>query len=717
MLFALLVAWLVFAGLYPWFPGVQRFEVGTVPTVELHAPRDVSYVSDVLTRQRREEAGASVAEVRVFDPAVRARRVADLDRRLERIDVVRRDVTLSAAARESAVRSLGEDVLSERSAAALVAASETQWRAVVEQARAALGRALASPLGSTADVDAQRLQLAGFLPPELGPDLAGATVELASPFVAETVALDRERTATLRAEAMARVEPVEVSVAANDVVVRPGQALTALDIERLDWLGLRSRPLSPSAVLATAAVSALVGACWGGFLFVMRPLGLRRLLHMALAAVMLGVPFAMLRVALPFVLPDGANHYLWSALPIAVVAMTAAVLLDPVSALMVAVTIAVGVGFLATNIPPENGPLLAQDAMRLVLHVAASSIAGLLVAAQTDRVQRFLAAGAAAGLAGACVLLAFWLLNPARTLQDLPWILGASALGGVGSGVLTLAAMVGLSRPFGVITRIRLLELAQLSHPLLRRLQDEAPGTFQHAVLVGNLAERAADRIGANAQLARVGAYYHDVGKLVAPSFFVENVHPDANPHEGLDPVQSTRVIHQHVTAGLELARRAGLPPAVTQFIPEHHGTRLMTFFYRRAAESDPDVDVELFRYPGPRPSSRESALVMIADACEATVRASIDRTEERIRAIVDSVIRERIEEHQFDECDVSMRDLAAVADSFTRSLAAVYHPRVPYPQPTTRELDARRVEALPPPPSARAEAPRSLGVPGTDDA
>lgn len=717
VIFALVVAWAVFAGLYPWFPGVQRFDVGTVPSVEVHAPRDVTYVSEILTRQQRDRAASAVADVRVFDPSVRARRLADLDRRLERIDVVRRDVTLSAAARDSGIRAFGEDVLSERSASALGTASEVQWKLVGDQARALLGRVLALPLSNAADVEAQRSQLGSMLQPELGPDLTEATVELVAPFVVETLSVDRERTAAQRAEAVAAVEPVSVSVAANDVVVKPGTALSDLDVERLDWLGLRSRALSPSAVLATGAMSALIGGMWGGFLFVVRPLGLRRLLHLALAAVLLGVPFAAFRVALPFVLPDEPSHYLWSALPFAAAAMTAAVLLDTLSALMVAVTIAVGIGFVSTNIPAENGTLLVQDAVRLVLYTAATSIGGVFVVAQTDRVQRFIGAGMVSAGAGVSVLLSFWLLNPARGLMELPWLLGTAGIGGLAAAGVTLIAMVSLSRPFGVITRIRLLELAQLSHPLLRRLQDEAPGTFQHSVLVGNLAERAADRIGANAQLARVGAYYHDVGKLVAPTFFVENVHPNENPHEGLDPVQSTRVIHQHVTAGMELARRAGVPPAVTQFIPEHHGTRLMTFFYRRAAEDDPDVDVELFRYPGPRPSSRESALVMIADACEATVRASLDRSEERIRGIVDGVIRERIEEHQFDECDITLRDLATAADSFTRALAAVYHPRVPYPAPTTRELDARRVEALPPPPSARAEGPRPLGLASSDDA
>ena len=234
------------------------------------------------------------------------------------------------------------------------------------------------------------------------------------------------------------------------------------------------------------------------------------------------------------------------------------------------------------------------------------------------------------------------------------------------------------------------MELAQLSHPLLRRLQDEAPGTFQHSMLLGNLAERAADRIGANALLVRVGAYYHDIGKLISPEFFVENFGDDENPHEGLSPLQSTRLIHQHVTGGIELARRERLPGAVTQFIPQHHGTRLMTFFYREAAAEDPDIDPEGFRYPGPKPQSRETALVMLADACEAAVRAAGDRSSDRIREIVGGIIAERIEETELDECDISLRDLRVVADSYAATLNAVYHPRVEYPEPSARERGRR---------------------------
>ena len=267
---------------------------------------------------------------------------------------------------------------------------------------------------------------------------------------------------------------------------------------------------------------------------------------------------------------------------------------------------------------------------------------------------------------------------------------GAAATGGILAAMIAVGAFVLLSRPFGIITRVELMELAQLNHRLLRRLQDEAPGTFQHSVLVGNLAERAADHIGVDPLLVRIGAYYHDVGKLVGPEFFYENLGDADNPHDGLDPLQSTRVIHQHVTGGVEIARREGLPEAIVQFIAQHHGTRLMTYFYRRAAESDADIDPEIFRYDGPKPQSRETALVMLADSSEAAVRADPDRSAEHISEVIEEIIRERVEEGQFDECDLSLRDLRVIADSFGSALNAVYHPRVEYPDPTDHELAER---------------------------
>jgi putative nucleotidyltransferase with HDIG domain len=288
------------------------------------------------------------------------------------------------------------------------------------------------------------------------------------------------------------------------------------------------------------------------------------------------------------------------------------------------------------------------------------------------------------------VLLATWLIDPNRETNDLAWMAMASAANGALSAFLSVGIFVTLGSVFGITTRVQLLEMSQLSQPLLRRLQDDAPATFQHSVIVANLAEKGAFVIGADALLARVGAYYHDVGKLMRPGFYVENQFGEENPHDALDPIDSANIIIDHVTAGLQLARQYKLPARVQAFIPEHHGTRLVTYFYRKASEEDPTVSPELFRYPGPKPQTRETAIAMLADSCEAVVRASPIHTTERISELVDEVFNERLTEGQLDESELTLRNLRELAQSFKDTLRAVYHPRVEYPQPTAAELRMR---------------------------
>jgi hypothetical protein len=300
-----------------------------------------------------------------------------------------------------------------------------------------------------------------------------------------------------------------------------------------------------------------------------------------------------------------------------------------------------------------------------------------------------------------------WLIDPVREWQNLLWMtLAAGANGGL-SAFLAAGIFVTLGSVFGVTTRLQLLEMSQLSQPLLLRLQDEAPSTFQHSVIVANLAEKGAHTIGADALLARVGCYYHDIGKLLRPGFFIENQLGGANPHDALDPGDSARIISDHVTDGINLARQYHVPAKVAQFIPEHHGTRTVTYFYRRAAEEDPNVDVDAFRYPGPKPQSRETAIAMLADSCEAAVRSNPDHSAESIEHIVDEVYNERLSEGQLDESDLTLKNIRALAASFKATLRAVYHPRVEYPAPTEAEMLLRRIPFRRTP----IESPRQTGT------
>jgi putative nucleotidyltransferase with HDIG domain len=240
----------------------------------------------------------------------------------------------------------------------------------------------------------------------------------------------------------------------------------------------------------------------------------------------------------------------------------------------------------------------------------------------------------------------------------------------------------------GVSSTVRLRALSRGDHPLLRRLQDEAPGTYHHSMMVASLAESAARRIGADAELVRVGAMFHDVGKLAQPRYYIENtVEGEPSPHDDLAPEDSAARIRDHVTKGLAIARATGLPSEVSRFIPEHHGTRLIVYFYREALREAPVIDIDAFRYSGPKPQSRETAIVMLADACEATVRAGRSDAGEDIDRIVDEVIAERTAEGELDESGLSVRDIRVIAATFKESLRALHHRRIQYPPPVSDEL------------------------------
>jgi putative nucleotidyltransferase with HDIG domain len=233
-------------------------------------------------------------------------------------------------------------------------------------------------------------------------------------------------------------------------------------------------------------------------------------------------------------------------------------------------------------------------------------------------------------------------------------------------------------------TDLTLLELADPSRPLLRRLAVEAPGTWAHSVSMANLCESACTVIGANGLLARVGCYYHDIGKLGRPLYFVENQSPGNNPHDHLVPEESAGIIRGHVTEGMQLADAARLPDSVAAFIPEHHGTSEIRYFLHRASEgrNPADVDTAAYRYPGPRPRSRETAVVMLADSVEAVVRTLKNPGPESVRAAINEMVGQRIASGQLDDAPLTLRDLDAVREEFARVLTSQYHTRVEYPGP-----------------------------------
>ena len=278
------------------------------------------------------------------------------------------------------------------------------------------------------------------------------------------------------------------------------------------------------------------------------------------------------------------------------------------------------------------------------------------------------------------------------------------------NGALSAMLALGLYNVVGhladVVTPLQLMELAHPAQPLLRKLIREAPGTYYHSVAVGNLAESAAEAIGADALLLRVAAYYHDIGKTIRPFFFTDNQSDRENVHNDLDPQTSAEIIAEHVREGMEMARAAGLPRQIVEFIPAHHGTSVIKHFYQIALQQQDTVDPERYRYPGPKPRTREQAIMMLADSVEATVRSKAqngkivsaregaadgnghaESGKQTLEELVNGIIDERIRSGQLDESPLTLQDIARIRQAFITTLQSIYHPRVDYTPQIVKQL------------------------------
>ncbi|HEU4965520.1 MAG TPA: HDIG domain-containing protein [Bacilli bacterium] len=266
-------------------------------------------------------------------------------------------------------------------------------------------------------------------------------------------------------------------------------------------------------------------------------------------------------------------------------------------------------------------------------------------------------------------------------------------ISGLFSAVITIGVLPFLESSFGILTPMTLLELSNPNHPLLKKLLMEAPGTYHHSLIVGNLAEAAAEAVGADPLLCRVGAYYHDVGKMKRPLFFIENQLSKDNPHDKIAPSLSHLIITSHVRDGLEMQDQHRLPKAIRDICEQHHGTTILWYFYNKALEQDKSgsVNVDDFRYPGPKPQTKEAALVMLCDAVEAAVRSMSRPTPNRIEAVIHKIFKDRLNDGQLDECDLTLKDLDKCADAFLRTLNGIYHARIEYPDPPKAKDDGKR--------------------------
>lgn len=485
--------------------------------------------------------------------------------------------------------------------------------------------------------------------------------------------VDRELTEQYRVEARNQVQPV--MIVQGEAIVRQNQRISADDMVRLRDAGIL-RDGSPLSVISGSIVlSALFIALLVAYLHRLRPEVYRDVNRLTLMLIIL-LGALLLSTALEPISP-----YLK---PIGMVAVLVTILVDPITALIVSVM----TGFLSSVM---TGGQLNENLVLVAGGV--SAVFGVLKVVQRSDIMRASAISAVVQMA---MIFGMYLLHDAGPLTSRElWtdVMFGGLNGIVFAGFLSIGVLPYAESLFGVLTSMKLLELSNPNQPLLRKLLLEAPGTYHHSLMVANLAEAATEEVGGNALLVRVGAFYHDIGKMKRPYFFIENQRGGENPHDKISPNLSALIISTHVKEGLELARQHKLPQALHPFIAEHHGTTVIGYFYRKALEQAQNTPVEEsdFRYPGPRPQSRETAILMLADSCEAAVRSMNTNDPVQIEMMIRKIVDDRLRDRQLDECDLNMRDLDRIVAVFTRVLTGVFHARVEYPEALIQQMEQGR--------------------------
>jgi putative nucleotidyltransferase with HDIG domain len=669
-----------------------RYERGEVIREDVVAPRAVSFDSQTLTEEARSAARAAVPPQYDFTAdnaiAIANEQAAAFSERVRRIDTAF-STDLTPEERTALLETAIAD-LSDTARATLLAIGAPRWAAVRTEAARVLDATLRTELRDTEVADT-RATIGGRMGGDLDEAERMLAAEIIAPLVVPNSSFDQTLFDQARDRAAEDVQPVLVEIAQGQVVVRNGEPLTAADLEVIQALGLGvDAPLDIATFAGWFLLAVLTVAMLLAWIWRFRP----TLWHRDNVLLLVGLLLVGTTLALKV---TASREVLGYFLPTAAIGMLLAILLDASIATIVIAIIAV------------VGGALAGASLEFASYIFLGGLAGIVAVRKGDRLQVFVQAAIAVFIVNALVVSVFSLLGTTdvRGVLEL-WF--ASAVQAAGSSVAAVGTFAVLGSAFGILTVFQLLELANPSQPLLRRLLVETPGTYHHSLMVGNLAERAAEAIDADPLVTRVAAYYHDVGKLSNPLAFIENQAGAENIHDQLEPEVSAQVLKQHVADGIDTAYKASLPKALIAYIPQHHGTAVMSYFYARARERAAEpygglttaegaaaaaaVDERKFRHAGPKPQTREAALIMLADSVEASVRSLASREEPAIRAMVGRIIDERIADGQFDECELTLRDLERIKNAFVEQLLGMYHTRIAYPQNTVVELESRRAAA-----------------------
>lgn len=646
----------------------EAVSIGQVAPQEITAPFSITFESKVFTEQARNEAAANVEPVFLpADPSIAKAQLEILNHIIYFFSSVRNDKFSTRQQKISDMRSAAKLSLGDEAYEAILDMSDPDWQSITTEANRVLEVVLRDSIRND-QIGRVRSNLPAVIDFSFKSDQTQLITMILSPLIVPTSLFSEEQTQHDKEAARNSVEPITRQIMAGEVLVRRGQIISDSDLEALNIFGL-GEPANRADLMITSGILVVICGLICA-LYYNRRKDFQSLTETKTILLVASVFVLFLALARFLVIERTVIPWLY---PIAAFGLTIAIVLHLETGVLLSTLLVI----LTVFGHPRD--------MELALFYLLPTIAGMFVIGRARRISAFLAAGGVVSLVGMAMVLVFRIGDSFTDGLGLVSLLASALLNGLASGTLSILIQYIFSYVLDIPTALQLMDISRPDHPLMQHVLQSMPGSYQHSLQVSNLAEQAAEAIGADRLLVRVGALYHDVGKSENPGFFIENqVRGSVNPHDNLPPEVAAATVIKHVTDGVALAKRYRLPSRVIDFIREHHGTLMTRYQYGKAlaaAENPDDVDPALFTYPGPAPRSKETAILMLADGTEARSRAETARTDEEIMEAINTVMTICKDAGQFDNTDLTLKDLSIIRESFFKTLQRSYHPRIQYPE------------------------------------
>lgn len=670
-------------------PQQYNLSAGDIATVDIISPKDV--IDDISTNALIEQAKKSAGEVYTPDPAVQQAAIGSVNAFFDKVLEIKDSPAVEGQTTGDADKEKAEnlkvesaailpDVLADDDYMSAVKASTSDLSVlrekIIENLNITLGQTIKNDENDLKD---KKLDFSYSMDNlKLNKELRDLGTNIGFVLIKPNMVYDSQATLEKQEEAKNKVKPVVIRK--YQKIVGKGEEVTDAEIAVLKKLGLLEKQgeIDISSYIGIGILIALLEGLVIIYLFVFS----REIFKSRSKLILIGIIITIELLFAKFISYYGMSGFL---IPTAFAAMLIAVLTIPRLAIVINLALSAYITLIS-----------GYNIDTFMVSVIGGSVGALAVSKMHQR-NDLLRAGLITSIFNALSILGTSLINSSLTETVLLQSLYGIINGGI-SAIFTIGLLPFCEATFKIVTPLKLLELSNLNQPLLKKLMFEAPGTYHHSILVGNLAEAAVDSIGGNSLLARVGSYYHDIGKIKRPYFFKENQTTNENPHDKITPSLSALILTNHVKDGVEMAKKYKLPGIVADYIKEHQGTTLIKYFYVKAvndSSSHDDIKEEQFRYEGPKPSSRESAVVMLADSVEAAVRSISSPSKSGIEDMVKRIIKDKLEDNQLEDCDLTLRDINKITVAFLNVLNGIYHDRIEYPQLDTDNKESEENDSV----------------------